>query len=173
MKSKDDLIWIKINVVTVGLTDDLFIGFCYVVPEGSSRFIRNEENTFDWLIDYIAKIHLNTDSKCNIMLCGGLNSRTATIADSVPYDAVIDEIGFLDDYIADSFINRSSQDKGANTNGQLFIDICRQTGLIVLNGRVGNDLTIGKCTLVGSRGNSRIDYVLASEDIFKCVLVLQ
>ena len=29
-------------------------------------------------------------------------------------------------------------------------------------------LTIGKCTFVGSRGSSLIDYVLASEDIFKC-----
>ena len=124
MKSKDDLIWIKINVVTVGLTDDLFIGFCYVVPEGSSRFIRNEENTFDWLIDYIAKIHLNTDSKCNIMLCGGFNSRTATIAYSVPYDAVIDELGLPVDYIPDSLINRYSQDNGTNS-----IDMCRQTGL--------------------------------------------
>ena len=27
-----------------------------------------------------------------------------------------------DDYIADSFMNRSSQDKGTHTNGHLFID---------------------------------------------------
>ena len=44
--------------------------------------------------------------------------------------------------------------------------MCRQNGLRILNGRVGNDLTIGKCTFVGSRGSSLIDYVLASEDIF-------
>ena len=54
MKSEDDLFWIKINGVTVGLTDDLYIGLSYVVPEGSSRYIRNDENTFDRLIDSLA-----------------------------------------------------------------------------------------------------------------------
>jgi len=83
---------------------------CYVVPEGSSRY--NRYTTFDRLIDSIAKIHQNTNSKCNIILCGDFHSRTATIADYVPYDAVIDELGLPDDYIADSFISRSSQDKG-------------------------------------------------------------
>ena len=33
---------------------------CYVVPEGSSRY--NRYNTFDRLIDSIAKIHQNTNS---------------------------------------------------------------------------------------------------------------
>ena len=114
MKSEDDLFWIKINGVTVGLTDDLYIGLSYVVPEESSRYIRNDENTFDRLIDSLAKSHQNTNSKCNIILCGDFNSRTATLADSVPYDGVIDELGLPDDYIADSFINRSSQDKGTH-----------------------------------------------------------
>ena len=42
--------------------------------------------------------------------------------------------------------------------------MCRQTGLRILNGRVGNDLTIGKCTFVGSRGSSLIDYVFTIND---------
>ena len=135
------------------------------MPEGSSRYNRNDENTFDRLIDSTAKIHQTTNSKCNIILCGDFNSRT-TLADYVPYDAAIDELGLPDDYIPDSFILVLHKIKARITNGQLFIDMCRQTGLRILNGRVGNDLTIGKCTFVGSRGSSLIDYVLASEDIF-------
>jgi len=52
MNREDDLIWIKINSVTVGLTDDLYIGLCYVVPEGS--YNRNDENTVYRRIDSIA-----------------------------------------------------------------------------------------------------------------------
>ena len=137
---------IKINGVTVWLTDDLYIGLYYDVPEGSSRYNRNHETSFQRLTDSEAKNHYNTDSKCNIMLCGGFNSRTATIAYSVPYDAVIDELGLPVDYIPDSLINRYSQDNGTNS-----IDMCRQTGLWILNDRVGNYLTIGTCICVGSR----------------------
>ena len=67
MKSKHDLILIKINGVTVGLTDDLYIGFYYDVPEGSSRYNRNHETTFQRLIHSVAKNHHNIDSTCNIM----------------------------------------------------------------------------------------------------------
>ena len=46
----------------------------------------------------------------------------------------------------------------------LLIDLCIQTGLRIANGRVGADAREGKCTYVGSRGSSLIDYVIVSED---------
>ena len=36
--------------------------------------------------------------------------------------------------------------------GQIYLIICKLTGLRIVNGRVGQDRGIGKCTYVGSMG---------------------
>ena len=52
-------------------------------------------------------------------------------------------------------IPRYSQDEGyTNSNGLLLLDFCRQTGLRIMNGGVGNDEGVGKYMFVGSRGSS-------------------
>ena len=38
-----------------------------------------------------------------------------------------------------------------------------------MNGRVGNDSSIGRYTFVGHRGRSVLDYVLGSQDMFKFI----
>ena len=68
-----------------------------------------------------------------------------------------------DEYIADAELQRFSEDNGhVNNNGLLLLDFCKQTGLRIMNGRVGADQGIGKHTFVGSRGSSVVDYVLSS-----------
>lgn len=47
------------------------------------------------------------------------------------------------------------------------IDFCRQTGLRVANGRVGEDKTCGRRTYMGNRGSSLINYVIVSEELLK------
>ena len=65
---------------------------------------------------------------------------------------------------------RCSEDKGhVNNNGLLLLDLCKQTGLRVMNGRVGKDSGVGKYTFVGSRGRSVVDYMLASQSLFTLV----
>ena len=46
---------------------------------------------------------------------------------------------------------------------------CKETGLRIVNGRVGNDKGIGKCTYVGSAGKSVVDYVIASQCLFPVI----
>ena len=75
-----------------------------------------------------------------------------------------------DEYIPDVELPRFSEDKGhVNNNGLLLLEFCKQTGLRIVNGRVGIDKGMGKCTFVGSRGYSVVDYVLSTQDLFKCV----
>ena len=64
-------------------------------------------------------------------------------------------------------IPRVSEDKFTNQNGNLLIDFCKESGLRILNGRVGLDGSVGKYTFVGTLGNSVVDYVLASHSLFK------
>ena len=49
------------------------------------------------------------------------------------------------------------------------LDFCKETGLRIVNGRVGNDKGIGKCTYVGSAGKSVVDYVIASQCLFPVI----
>lgn len=62
---------------------------------------------------------------------------------------------------------RATQDTGFNANGQSLLDFCRTTGLRVVNGRIAEDAGVGKCTYVGARGSSLIDYVITEPDLFK------
>jgi hypothetical protein len=73
-----------------------------------------------------------------------------------------------DDYISDEALPpRSSQDFCTNQYGTLLLDFVRQTGLRIMNGRIGADAGVGKYTYVGSAGCSLVDYVISSVDIMR------
>ena len=48
------------------------------------------------------------------------------------------------------------------------LDMCKQTGLRIMNGRCGEDKS-GQYTHMGSRGSSVVDYVVSSQHFFKHV----
>ena len=165
LQSDDDILWLKIN-----LENDLYLGLCYVLPELSSRQSMVDTSTFDRLNDSIVSIYSITNEQCNILLAGDFNSRTSDNVDYVAFDSDSNFDVLPDDYIADRCLPRFSQDKGhLNSNGTFLLDLCKQSGLRILNGRVGSDAGIGKYTFVGHRGSSLVDYVLASDNIFNLI----
>ena len=91
---------------------------------------------------------------------------------SVNHDFVVDDNSFhmsvlSDDYIPDNLMQRFSEDEGhTNSNGTFLLDFCKQTGLRIKHGRVGNDYGVGRYTFVGHRGSSVVHYVLARPDFF-------
>ena len=97
-----------------------------------------------------------------------MNARTKKLPDMVLDDNFI-HLPLPDDYIADEYIPRSSQDKNLNSNGTLLLDFCKQTNLPILNGRYRSDTGIGKFTCHIHRGESVVDYILASTDILQLV----
>lgn len=168
--SEDDILWIKISKSVLSLKHDLYVALLYALPEASSRQSMIETNIFDRLLDSVAHIETKTESQCNLLICGDFNSRTSTNNDFVIHDDSLHMSVLPDEYISDNFLSRYSQDKGhVNNNGLLLLDFCKQTGVRIMNGRVGKDNGIGKYTFIGSRGSSVIDYVLASEDLFRFV----
>ena len=59
--------------------------------------------------------------------------------------------------------NRSSSDKGhTNNNGTLLLELCKQSGFRISNGRVGDDKGVGKNTFVNSQGTSDTFYLHCS-----------
>ncbi len=94
------------------------------------------------------------------MVLGDLNSRCGTLPDYVADDSATHMPTLPDDYVTDTEYFRSSQDATVNANGRLLLDLCKETGLRIANGRVGADKCSGMCTFVGGRGSSLVDLVL-------------
>ena len=169
-KSEDDIICVKISGKILGLSKDLFICLSYVIPQSSSRQAFLSEHTYDRVIDLIVSINSQNENDFNFVLCGDLNSRCSDAPDFVVDDNIINLEVLPDDYLIDANMNRVSQDKGhIDSNGRLLLDLCKQTGLRILNGRVGNDKNIGRYTFVGSNVSSVVDYVLTTQNLLQNV----
>ena len=63
-----------------------------------------------------------------------------------------------DDYVHDEHLPSTSQDKTVNEYGKLLLEVCKATGMRLVNGRCGADNNIGKLTCVNVQGG--IGFVL-------------
>ena len=100
----------------------------------------------------------------SISYLGDLNARTANLADFVEDDSV-DHVDVLpDDNSADTPMSGMSADTGTNQFGTCLLDLCKQSGLRIINGRFGAES--GKYTYLTDRGSSVVDYVLATQNLF-------
>ena len=144
---------------------------CYVTPDDSSRQTLVESNIFDRLLESVLYVENRAQNNCNILICGDFNARSSIKPDFVVVDDDDIHMPHLpNDYSPDMYLQRFSEDQGhTNNNGNLLLDFCKQTGLRIINGRVGNDCGIGKYTFVGHRGISVVDYVLARPDLFSFI----
>ena len=168
--SHDDILWVKISSSVLSLNNDLHICLCYVVPDESSRQALIETNIFDRKLESVVYIESKAQNEFSMLICGDFNARSSNNPDFVLDDDSHHMNVLPDEYTPDQFMNRCSQDIGhVNNNGLLLLDLCKQTGVRILNGRVGDDKGVGKFTFVGSRGCSVVDYVLASQDLFEYV----
>ena len=150
--------------------ENVFLCLCYNLPSGTSRQGLTEDNIFDRISSYMVHLQSLSDKPRKFIICGDMNARVADTNDFVSGDASRHVYTLPKDNVAYNWLPRSSKETKLNSNGNLLIDFCRQTGLRIANGRVGSDAGIGECTYVGSRGASLIDYVLLSEDVLKkCV----
>ena len=61
------------------------------------------------------------------------------------------------------------------TNGRKLLDFCKQNGLRICNGRIGEDRYFGKCTFIGGTDRSLVDYVISNPSIFEifCIKVCE
>ena len=64
---------------------------------------------------------------------------------------------------------RYSLDRKIDSSGVKLLQICKDAGLRIINGRIGDDAGIGNFTFQSARGKSLIDYVLCSPSLFKIV----
>ena len=69
--------------------------------------------------------------------------------------------------LADS--QRYNMDTKANTYGKLLLELCKNTGLIIANGRIYQDNLIGSFTYYNGHGKSVIDYMLFDPNCYNMI----
>ena len=99
-------------------------------------------------------------SKGDVIISGDLNCRTGRLNDFVAFDKAFD---FLNEYVAcEPFKkDRKNPDITINQYGWKLIELCKTTGLQILNGRMPGT---NKYTCHCPNGESVIDYVICSRN---------
>ena len=151
------MIWLKIESRN---SKPIFIASCYLPPENSIFYTRNDIDIFHELEDSVSK-YMKYGS---VYVTGDLNSRCGKredfIDNDILHDVVVDEIQPLLDYTPDTDSNdRNSSDIYVNQFGRRLLTMCKSTGLRIVNGRHKDDPN-GDITYYGANGCSMIDYLL-------------
>ena len=160
----NDYIWLKLCKDFFGTLHDIYLCFLYNSPVNSTY-----TNSLDIdLLDLIEKDIIRYSEIGKILIAGDINARTGTCNfDFIDQDSTDSFIPLYEDYTPDNLIDiRYSKDSVLNSRGKELNDLCVQTGLRILNGRVRGDY-IGELTCHNFNGSSVVDYFLASESILQ------
>ena len=148
-----------------GLENDVKILFTYASP-ATSNYTRTRDMN---VLEKIEAIYIGGDK--NVIIMGDLNGKTKQgedfIADSRDKYSPINSLP----YVKDQHSKRENKDQHAiDEQGKLILDLCKTSGLRILNGRITGDLQ-GQFTRYPTRcGNDRpstIDYALCSDELRK------
>ena len=137
---------------------DMLLGVTYVNPE-ASKYVN--VNIFDEI-----ELCLSKFNHTEILLTGDFNARTGSLLDYIDEneDDFSDDVKITDVMdIFDICRKRENCDQQYNNFGCNLVNFCISQGLLIMNGRTGNDKGIGKLTC---KGASAIDYFIGSPTIF-------
>jgi hypothetical protein len=168
-KDSDDIVIIQLLKDYFGLKKDVYLVYSYVLPENSARLAYQSVHTFDRIEAHIADI-VNQNSDARFLLVGDLNARTSDRFDYI-VDDMSEHVPLPDDYIVDVPVcSRASRDTVINSNGTRLLELCKSTGLRIVNGRKGTDANIGHFTCITARGKSLVDYVVCSDQLLDNII---
>ena len=168
--------WLKIRKSFQHQNDDLVIGSVYIPPQ-QSQFFSNDE--FECFEQEITSVCSSNDS---VYIMGDFNAQTSTLEDYTSSDEFLSKYFDFDESTIEFYdqrcaleklgvqLRRISKDTKKNNSGFRLIDLCKNHNLTILNGRFGQDKTIGKMTF---RNSSVIDYALVSLKSIETLLDFQ
>ena len=167
-KSDYGILWVKIDNKILESDSDAYICYIYVRDQKSQVLRHHEIDYFELLQSDISKYK----RLGRVFVSGDFNSRcgdgNGSLLDHLRYDVYLD-VGIDENSNHIDIPLRKSRDKVVDMYGRKLLDMCKATGLIIANGRLGTDKHIGEFTCVTSRGRSVIDYLLLAYCDFDCV----
>ena len=150
---------IEINSEILETEKNVVLSAIYVPPAGTAY---SSEDDFD-LIEQM--LHDWQVLNKNIILTGDFNAKTKNENDYLilnVHDAFENLDGIFDENVIKT--DRKNQDTHAvDLFGRKLLNLCKISNLQIVNGRLGQDRGVGKCTTIN---NSLIDYTIASPELF-------
>ena len=164
--TNSEYIWLKLNKKFFKMPHDLYLAVVYVCPQYSS-YSHKSGDIFLLIERDIA--HFSNDGS-QFLICGDFNARTNISEDYCTSDNIDNFIKLPHAYIQDVPMPRHNMDTSStNNHGEKLLDLCKGTGLRILNGRFLGD-TLGHPTCYSPNGNpSTIDYMMLSHSALNMV----
>lgn len=151
-----EVLWVKIN----NKGEKIIIGSAYRNPDYSKY-----ENTsfFEKLEEEIQEIKKEYGNY-KMMLVGDFNARVGLLDDLQRFEHPGDTWEEEQIKVEGRIKDRENEDKTINAAGRKLIGLCKNIGMILLNGRTEGDKN-GKITFISTRGASAIDLALAETEM--------
>ena len=143
--------------------------FVLHIPPKNSTFTLKNGDDFEVLVNTTRQY----SSAGDLLVIGDFNARTGRAADFITSDSDADYATFDSQYSPDYTCNiRNSEDEIICSRGRDLIDLCIQSKMRILNGRILGDLS-GKFTSHCSIGSSVIDYCICSDKLLSKILCMK
>ena len=155
-----DIQWIKLEKAFFSLERDLYLASVYISPEHTTGDVPDTDSVYTSSLEGIQMYNQYGD----LLIQGDFNAYTNTAPDYIVSDEnqypKMEECYFVDQPI----LRNNLDSKSPNKSGKLLLEMCKETGLRILNGRSMGDL-FGEFTCFTYNGCSLIDYAVASANI--------
>ena len=144
--------WVRVHAGSFGHPDIILCG-CYIPPQASSYF-RHEDGglDFDGHLHRIREGVAKYMARGDIVIAGDLNARTGRVPDTCDHrdlghwaELALGGVPVPGDLITAQYklsrhaTRRNNQDSTTNSHGRALIQLCKEHGLVILNGRVPGD----------------------------------
>ena len=165
--SSKNILWLKFDYIDMLSGIPIICGFTYLSPENSS--VHAEEDLFSIIEEDIA-LHKSNYPLHSIVVVGDFNAYTQMEPDFIQHDetfSLLDDLGYVEDAEPPPRHNQDLHEP--NQYGRNLLDMCKNCGLRIVNGRFGTDASVGNFTCITDRSASTIDYIFAESSLFRFI----
>lgn len=137
--------------------DKLYIISCYIPPAGTTFLCRDCNGDYFSVLNELVETYNHIGQ---VVITGDLNARVSNRLDYTPGGACVTECFEVNCKCQKRIPSpRNSLDLVCNEYGNELLNVCKATGMYIVNGRLHSDKT-GEFTRDGTTGRSVVDYVL-------------
>ncbi len=148
--------WLKLNNQTGISPTDTYLCAIYIPPAESPY--HDEE--------YLNNIHTEIShfqAQGNVLLCGDFNARNGSEPDNIDPKGNGHVFGQNPLSVTKNLPPRNNLDQTVNKTGRELVQLCRASGLYILNGRIRGD-SLGRFTCCSVLEASVVDYTITDMD---------